>query len=348
MRMIERYMSVLFAGLILSSCITTQSVPIDQLEPGKVSLPSSIRKVALIYRNFKFSVDTLAGYYKLDFRLRKGTRAENLVIDSIAVTKSMDSLRKALLESGRFDEVFVYPFNAIKPHIGTKALPLSSGFIHSLCAESETDAVISLEMLSYFYSRHNSSSGREIQAEANVKVTAIWSVYTPKLDGPVDRFTHSEVIRWSDKDPKNNRLIYKLPGRKEAIPIACGVAAKNYSKRIVPYWAESSRVIVGLNSGDWENALSYAEKNEWKVAAQIWNKYLENPQERVAGVAALNYAVAQEMLGDIDQANVWSEKSVALLKNGEIGRIARDYAAILYQRKIKAAQLNSLLKTSQP
>ncbi len=348
MKIHNKYPWILFAGLILSSCITTQSVPIDQLEPGKVNLPSAIRKVALISRNFRFSVDTLAKYYNADFRLRKGTKADNLLIDSIAVIKSMDSLRKVLIESGRFDEVFVYPFNVIKPHVGDKELPLSSGFIQSLCSESETDAVISLEMLSYFYSRHSGSSGREIQAEANVKVTAIWSVYLTKVDGPVDRFTHSEVIRWSDKDPNNNTLKYKLPGRKEAISIACGVAAKNYSKRIVPYWTESYRVIVGLYGSDWENALLYAEKNEWNRAAQIWEKYFVNPQKKVAGVAALNYAVAQEMLGDQDQANIWSAKSVSLLKNGETGRIARDYAGKLYQRKLKAEQLNSLLKIKHP
>ncbi|HZK93222.1 MAG TPA: DUF6340 family protein [Prolixibacteraceae bacterium] len=348
MKIFNKYQWILYVGMILSSCITTQSVPIDQMEPGKVNLPSTVRKVALISRNFKFSMDTLAKYYNSDFRLKKGSMTENLMIDSIAVTKSMDSLRKALLESGRFEEVFVYPSNAIKPHIADKELPFSTSFIQSLCTESETDAVISLEMLSFFYSRHNGSSGREIQPEANVKVTAIWSVYTPKSDGPIDRFTHSEVIRWSDKDPKVNSLNYKLPGRKEAISIACGVAAKNYSKRIVPYWAESSRIIIGLNGLDWEKAMYYAEKSEWKKAAQIWKKYLETPQTRVAGVAALNYAVAQEMLGDPDQASAWSAKSVSLLKSGETGRIARDYAGQLYQRKLKAVQLNSLLKISRP
>jgi len=346
MRIIINYFWILFAGLILSSCIITQSVPIDQMEPGEVTLPAHIRKVALISRNFKFSVDTLAGFYKLDFRLKKGSIADNHVIDSIAVTKSLDNLRKSLLESGRFDEVFVYPFNAIHSHIGDKELPLSSGFIQSICAESETDAVVSLEMLSFFYSRHEASSGQRIQAGANVKVTAIWSVYTPKSDGPIDRFTHSEVIRWNENRPGNNDKKLKLPGRKEAISVACSEAAKNYSKRIVPYWTESSRVLIGLNSSDWDKALSYARNNKWKEAAQIWQKYTGSAQNRVAGVAALNYAIAQEVLGDTEQAAFWSDRSTTLLRNGETGRIAREYAATLYERKLKAAKLNSLLKSS--
>jgi len=339
---------IIFAGWILSSCITTQRVPIDQLEPGKVTLPVQIRKVALVSRNFKFSIDTLAGYYNLDFHLKKGSKSDNQVIDSIAVTKSLDNLRKILLESGRFDEVFVYPYNALKPHIGEKELPLTQSFIQSLCNESETDGVISLEMLSFFYSRHHGTSGGAIAAEANVKITAIWSVYTPKSDGPVDRYTHSEVIRWNEYDPENLNKKLKLPARKEAIAIACGVAAKNYSKRIVPYWAESSRILVGIDQPDFDKAISYALKNSWKEAAGIWKKYLGCPNYRTAGVAALNYAIAQEMLGDSDQAAFWSEKSLKLLKNGEAGRMARNYAAILYERKLKAANLNSLLKISHP
>jgi hypothetical protein len=348
MRLINKFIVCVFSGMILSSCFTTQSVSIDQLEPGKVNLPAPIRKVALLSRNFKFLVDTLAGYSNIDFRLKKSSIGDNKLTDSVAVTKSLDQLRKILLESGRFDEVFVYPYNFIHPHIGGKEIPLSASFIQTLCRESETDAVISLEMLSCFYSRHRGSLGREISAEANVKVTAIWSVYTPQSDQLVDRYTHTEVIRWNEESPNHDSVKNKLPGRKEAISISCGEAAKNYSKRVVPHWTEASRMLMGLNTFEWDKAMSYALKNKWKEASQIWQKYTTSTQARVAGIAALDYAITQEMLGDLDQANFWSDKSVLLLKNGEAGRIARDYAAILYQRKLKAASLNSVLKSSQP
>jgi len=346
MSRIKRYLGILFTGLIASSCMTTQSVPIDQMEPGKVLLPSTIRKVALIARNFKFSIDTLAGYSSVDFRLKKATKADNLLIDSVAITKSLESIRKELLESGRFDEVFVYPLKAIKPHTGEKELPLTPSFIQAVCAESETNAVISLEMLSFFYSRHNASATGEINPEANVKVTAIWSVYLPQDNSQVDRFTHSEVIRWNNNTNKSPK--FELPGRKEAVGYACASAAKNYSKRIVPYWTEASRDLISLDQPDFEKAISLALKNRWKEAAQIWGKYTKNSQNRVAGVAALDYAVAMEMLGDTVKATFWSEQSLKLLKNGEKGKIARAYAATLYQRKLKAERLNSLLNVNHP
>ncbi len=342
MTIFDKYIAIFCVGLSLSSCITTQSVPIDQLEPGKISLASPIRKVALISRNFKFSGDTISGYFNLNFRLQKGTKKDNRIIDSISVTKSLENLRKALLESGRFDEVFVYPFNAIKPHSGIKQLPFSQGYIKSLCAESSTDAVISLEMLSSFYSAHKGSAGREINGSANVKVTAIWSVYTPENDGPLDRYTHSEVVRWNEYSPEDQKK-YELPRRKEAVQIACGRAAKNYSNRVVPNWVESSRNLLVMNDPEFDKALAYAKQNKWKEATQYWKKYLSGSNSRVAGIAALNYAVGQEMLGDFEQAKFWSDKSVNLLKNGEAGKVARGYAAILYERHLKAANLNAQL-----
>ena len=348
MNTLNRFLVSFFAGLALASCITTHSVPIDQMEPGKIHLPAQIRKVALVSRNFKFSIDTLSGYYNLNFRLKKGKLSENQLIDSLAVTKSLEALRKELLESGRFDEVFVYPYKALKPFKGARELPLTTAFIQSVCSESETEAVISLEMLSYFYSRHNGTAGHEISDEANTKVTAIWSVYSPKNNEPIERFTHSEIIRWSENDSKLNNEKYKLPERKEGIPNACGIAAKNYSKRIVPYWTQSSRVLISLDNPDFGKALSYASKNKWKEASGIWEKYSTNPQPRTSGIASLNYAVAQEMLGDYKKAAFYSDKATKLLKNGESGKIARAYAAVLHERSLKVNELNSILNSSHP
>ena len=94
--------------------------------------------------------------------------------------------------------------------------------------------------------------------------------------------------------------------------------------------------------------MALAMKDRWKEAARIWEKYTKSSHARVAGVAALNYAVAMEMLGDTSKAAFWSEQSLKLLKNGEKGKIAKEYAAILYQRKLKTESLNSLLNVNHP
>jgi len=135
MKTFGRYFAVFYTGLLLSSCLTVKVIPIDQMEPGKVNLPEQIRKITLISRNFKFDIDTLEQYFNANFKLKKVPLRMNKDVDSIAVTTSFESLRKILLESGRFDEIAVYPYSTITPHKGKNALPLTSGFVRKLCAE---------------------------------------------------------------------------------------------------------------------------------------------------------------------------------------------------------------------
>lgn len=343
----KKILGVILTGVIFGGCITTKNVSIDQLEPGRVEIPTAVRKVALLARNFKFSDDTLSNYDRLDFRLKKRSFNTNKSIDSISVTRSLDELRKALIKSGRFDEVYVYPYHTISPYVGEKQMPLSDGFIRSICQESQTEALVSLEMLSSFYSRHRALSGSSAVPGANVKVTAIWSVYMPDSLKAIDRYTHSENIKWRANDPYNPEEQYELPEAKAAISIACKKAAQKYSNRIVPYWTKSSRSLVGKNQTDWNRAFTYAENNEWESAAEIWKKYTENTNQRIAGMAALNYAIAQEMLDDLDQASVWSDNSIKLLTHGTAARMARDYAALLFHRILVSEQLDVLLKTDE-
>ena len=90
-------------------------------------------------------------------------------------------------------------------------------------------------------------------------------------------------------------------------------------------------------------SLSFALKNKWKEASAIWEKDSTNPHPKIAGIASLNNAIAQEMLGDYRKASFYSEKSVKLLIYGESGKIARAYSAVLTNRIQKVSNLDSLL-----
>lgn len=342
MKTIERYFGLFFMSILLSSCMTEQVIPIDQMEPGKVNLPERVRKIALLSRNFRFDIDTLGRYYNSDFMLKKVPGVENQVVDTIAVTKCFDSLRKILLESGRFDEIAVYPYSAIIPHRGKNALPLSHEYVKQLCEESKSDAIVSLEMLSYFYSVNSARPRLGIPKMAEVKITAIWAVYYPGKGAPIDRFRYSDVMRWDENGGEAKGS--NVPPRTEAIKSACEMAAKNYSKRIAPYWSQSERVVVGLDGTTWREAISLAQKYKWEAASAIWQSFEDSKNKRVRGASALDLAVAKEMLGDYDKAQMWSDESLKWLTGGELRQIAMDYAKFLKARKIKTEKLNKLIK----
>src|ERR1035437_2121084 len=213
METIKRYFGMLCFSILLTSCLTVQVVPIDQMEPGKVNLPPHVRKIALLSRNFRFDIDTLSQYYNYNSILTKVPYNVNRGVDSISATISFEALRKILLESGRFDEIAVYPYSTIKPHIGKNALPLAPEYVKRLCNESSSDAIVSLEMLSYFFSSNSSSLRLRIPKEAEVKINAIWAVYLPGKEGSVDRFKYSDVVRWNGNSESSGTEKSKIPGR---------------------------------------------------------------------------------------------------------------------------------------
>ena len=159
----------------------------------------------------------------------------------------------------------------------------------------------------------------------------------------VDRYTQSEDLKWKEGIGKEGKAI-KLPGRKEAISLVSGQVARNYSKRIVPHWVSSSRVLIDIQNPEGAKAMSYAMDNNWEKAGQIFALLTHSTNSKIAGSACHNYAVSQEMMGELEQAITWSEKSHKLLKAGTGEKISREYGEILYQRKQKTETLNILLK----
>jgi hypothetical protein len=344
MKTVDRYVGSLLMSVLLSSCLTEQVIPVDQMEPGKVNLPEKVRKVAFLSRNFKFDIDTLGQYYNYNSKPRKVPEAENKEVDSIAVTGCFETLRKILLESGRYDEIAVYPYSDIKPRKGRNAIPLSPEYVKKLCKDNNTDAIVSLEMLSYFYSLIPGDSRLGIPPFADVKITAIWAVYIPGKDSPVDRFKYSDAVTWNGNRETGEQKKSNVPSRIAGIKLASEIAAKNYSKRLAPYWSKSERIIVGLNSSEWNKAISLAQQYKWDAAEKIWSPLAESKNSRVKGAAALDLAVTREMLGDYDQAAKWSAESLGLLPGGELKRLSRDYSELLKERRIETDKLNRLIK----
>jgi hypothetical protein len=346
MKATEGYVGIVILSVLLSSCMTTQvvPVPIDQMEPGKVNLPEKVRKVALLSSNFKFAIDTLGQYYNYNSRLRKASAAENKGIDSIAVTKCFESLRKNLLESGRYDEIEVYPYSEIKPHKGKNAVPLSQPFVSMICKEDNTDAVVSLEMLSYFYSINSGNRQAKIPQIADVKITAIWAVYLPGKTEPLDRFKYADKITWNENRQKEAQNKSTVPSRVEGIKLASDHAAKNYLPRLAPYWAKSERRIVSLDGTEWDKAKSLAQKYKWSEAEKIWRSLEKTNNKKAKGAASLNLAVAWEMLGDYNQAEKWCKESANLANSGELKKLTVDYAKLLRERRAITEKLNRIVK----
>ena len=341
MKKVFRFILAIAAGMLFfASCTTTQSVPIEVLKPGKVSLPENVRNLAFIARNFKYSVDTLGDYYSSNFRLKKASEMENQGVDSLAIQAAFKDLQKKMLATGRFDTIVTYPYNAIRPHSGKHILPLSPDFVSKICQESHVDGLVVLEMLSYFYSKV-SSGVVDDSGESSVKINALWALYLPGKDKPVDHFRYTDELVWNRYNKDGNLDLTKVnPDRKAAVLMASKIAGEQYANHIGPLWADVNRTLITPSGDLWKKATQMAQKNQWEEAAAIWNQLASAPDDKNRGIAELNLAVASEMMDQIDLAVSWASKAVRLMDGKRYGPVAGQYLAVLMARQKQIANLN--------
>ncbi len=293
----------LFIMLAVTSCTVYNEYPIDVYKPGAVIIPPSVKNVTLVYRNFKYPGDTLQHYYKNDFKLFKASNdPENL--DSLLVTSCLSELAKNLKSSGSFDSVRVIPYETFKRHSGEKLPLFNSGLVQKFTGNSPSELLISLETFSYFYSKY--PERYETIATDEVITAAVWGVYFPAGEKMIERKTMIDTLVWNGYDDQGNyKKGYKAPPRIAALQIASKMAGENYAKRFYASWRTVNRIYSIPPLPDFSQAAAYFEEGKTDDAIQLWKKYVDDRNGKLAINARYNLALAYEIQDKIDLAVQW-------------------------------------------
>ena len=79
---------------------------------------------------------------------------------------------------------------------------------------------------------------------------------------------------------------------------------------------------------DFEVSKRYVKTNSWDEAAHVWQRLVDSPDIKIAGRAAYNMALANEMNGDLEIAITWAKRSYKECGNKK----ALNYLHILERR----------------
>ncbi|MEM6342264.1 MAG: DUF6340 family protein [Bacteroidota bacterium] len=210
-----------------------------------------------------------------------------------------------------------------------------------LCAEYKAQGLVALEGLTINYDTLVSEDPEVIgggywQAQLNIKVKAMWRLYSG--DGSIvwDRWTerYQENMYGGGNSP--NKAVQKLPSLSEIENDWISERGKAYAMSLFPPKIEVERKIYMGKMGpiekialDMEKAGNLALAGEWGEAAKLWSPIANLPQlDKTAAKAAYNMGLACEALGDLSAARTW------LLLAAEEYRFspARFYLEILRQR----------------
>ena len=331
-----------FLLLIFASCTVYQEYPIEVYKPEEVDIPENATTVALLYRNFKYPADTLQHYYKKDFELRKA-KNDPRNIDSVMVMACLNELAGNLKKNNAFENVYIIPYDVFKRHSGEKLPPLDFGLIQKITASTEADLLISLETFSFFYASYPETY--ETIASDEVITAAVWGVYNPEKKKLTERKSMIDTVVWHGYDEEGNYDPgYKAPPRIDALRIASETAGRNYSSRFYPSWQTVERMYSIPPLPDFSEAAYHFEEGEWDKAIELWKKYVEDRNGKMAIAARYNIALAYEIKDNIDLALKWltaaRDLAVKTRSRDDIKRIIQ-YRQKLEKRKKEIQRLSA-------
>ena len=117
-------------------------------------------------------------------------------------------------------------------------------------------------------------------------------------------------MEWQAEGKTPEKAKRGLPLKRKAINESGYYAGKQYGIRISPSWMHVSRTYFIKGNDDFKLAKQMVKTQNWDAAAEVWKKYTNNPDPKIAGYACYNMALAGEMKGELEIALHWAEKAM--------------------------------------
>ncbi|WP_372772476.1 DUF6340 family protein [Mangrovibacterium sp.] len=299
--------------LFLTSCATPyRSLLIETARPSSQLLPDKIRSLTLVNRSitgdFKnFNEDSIQQYF-----FNRGFDFDAVVLDSIAADTTLRALGELLFESGRYDVVIPEERNLdrnAKFYMVPESLDWDE--VSRLCAEFNTDALLVVER---YFNKIMTDYDINVfpqyaSASINSKYDAVIKIYDPLKKEIIRHFSVSDTISWQDADGSTKKLFARLPSIKECL-IQTGIqVALDIDDRLSPNWAKETRIYFLLEDTDQSQISLIAREQRWQEAYDYWLTFSTSSKKSIKSKAEFNLALASEMLGNLELAIEWANKS---------------------------------------
>lgn len=333
---VSRYIIFIIAG-IWNACTIYRDVPIEVLKPREFSIADTVQ-VTLLYRNFKYENDTMQQYFRYNNELRKDDLENNASLDSVVALKALYELASIFGDNGLTDKISILPYNTLPRITGERLAPLPGEVINNLGNHTQSDMIISLETISYFYSRYTGLS--DPGESADVIMAGIWALYDTGSGSLIQYDSMVDTLFWNRRNESGVRIT--VPPRRNAIVLATEVYSENFAKKFFTSWETVQRVVVIPPVQEFNLATQYVAENEWEEALELWMRYTAERYGRLSVSARYNVALAFEMLNDIDKALEWIDQALVLslkYRNKDELRLVQNYKRILSDRKIEIEAL---------
>ncbi len=325
---------ILVAALVLPGCSKYGYVNLDYPLDPVVMLPDGINTIAIVNRSLIKPKD------------KSNTLWESIATAEIAGSDKLASdecLKGAFGKvNGRNDVTIVTPQQTRLYGSGTAQTPelLDWRQVKKICESNKADALLVLEsfdsnsdLLTAAVTQHvgeilqGNTPKPSTPCQVRMTVRALWRLYGPNTKRIIDQYESTAFLTF---DAPANNIAIPPP---DALPRTAYAAGQEYMDRFLPGYYTVKRDMYKKGKGSAKEefiaVFRRAETANWEGAIQGWTALLNKCSGKNAGRAALNIAVAYEVLGKTKQALEWAKKSY--VEYGD--KVGREYTKILLRRQ---------------
>lgn len=315
----------LVALITLGSC-SKKHVNMSVLKPAPVSVQQHIQTIVIVNRTEpeNKTLNTIEGVLT----------GEGLGEDRQGADQSLSSLNSTLTISPRFQAK-----RALEKYKGSGAGgvlpdPLPWKIVNALCTKYKADAVVALETYdSDFIITHSEKDVEEKDANGNVvmrhkfyaeglaSVKMGFRLYDPKSMTIADQHMFNDSRRWTGTGQNQTDALSHLINKSIAVQRVSERAGANYAARITPTNVNIARVLYKKGNGEISSGVRMADVQDWEGAIEKWEQAMQSNDEKTKGRASYNIAVGYEVLGYLQEAKDWAQKSYIDYNNKDAKRL---------------------------
>ncbi|MBN1952146.1 MAG: hypothetical protein JW801_13170 [Bacteroidales bacterium] len=319
---------VLFMAM---GCSRYGYVRLNYPQPPAVYLPDDVHSIVIVNRS-------LTTKEAEDKRMNEAVlSAEIAGSDRLASEECLKAVYDEF--NGYHGTEIVFPKKLRLFGTGTRETPemLSWDTVRNICEENRADVLLVLEnfdsnsdlLLSAAKDQvSNILAGNaprpSVPHNARVDVYSYWRLYDPAKESVIDQYQHTSFMNF-------NITGGVLP--LDALPRVAYQAGQEYVRRYMPSYYQVKRDLYKRAKGsvkhEFKSGWRKTEVANWTGAIEIWSGILDQSNRKTAGRICLNIAVANEVLGNTEEALKWAQKSYE--DYGD--KLGRDYAKVLLRRK---------------
>ncbi|MDD2247223.1 MAG: DUF6340 family protein [Proteiniphilum sp.] len=335
------FLSVLFAGMLLSSCAGIKYLSVETREPAQVALPSNVLNIAVV-NNVVQQPDEIGHYIKqLGRSAAQRTKASS---DSIAIYYT-EALSQFLNEEDYFQRVVFYnkPLRNDKDFFREELIAPET--MNEIRRMTGADAIVSLDKLIIETNKreHFRQQGYTY-SDLTGKINSVIRVYLPTMEGKIPAVQYTDSIRWEGFDIQDGMAYAEvmIPSTEEAMKLLAVKAAEKMTYVFAPHWEMQDRWYYTLPNSLMREGETFAKGARWEEAIEKWQTFynsLSNKTDKAK--AANNIALAYEMMDDMDKASEWAEVSNNLFVQSTSPNSLERRRSLLYKNEIERRRNNS-------